>query len=144
MSDLIIGYQKHDDSDSNTLLDFVVANDRQIPEGENLVVHFEVYQLQTDSTGFSEFEIEYEIKPKSGFLGWTKKQRDNFKLTLFFKPFGNRFKESLEIEAEGLEPDEYELIWKITDNQNGQSEIQSIDFEVFESNISTLSTSSVD
>lgn len=144
MSDLILGYQKTDQPRSESFFDFVVANDRRIPENENLVVHFELYELETDRTGMAHFELEYEIKPKSGLLSWTREKREDFNITLTFDNFGDRFEESLEIEAEGLESDEYELTWTVRDLESGRIQEEKLEFEVFEASKSILSTNSVD
>ena len=144
MSDLILGYQKMEQTNHQSFFDFVAANDRRIPEGENLVIHFELYELLTDSAGMSHFEVEYEITPKSGLLGWIKKKRDKFNITLEFDNFGNRFAESLEIDVTELEPDEYQLTWIVTDLESGRIQEEQIHFEVFESSGTILSTSSFD
>ncbi|MGF1669541.1 MAG: GWxTD domain-containing protein [Balneolaceae bacterium] len=130
MSDLVLGYQKQEDSTENVLFDFVVSNHREIPEGENLVVHFEVYQLQTDNRGIARFEVEYEIRPRGGLFGWLKRSLDEFNITLNFEHQNDRFAESLEIEADGLGTGKYELSMKIVDLQNSQSIERKIDFEV--------------
>lgn len=130
MSDLILGYQKSEKRDNQSYFGFVAATDRRIPEGENLVIHFELYGLQTDSTGMSHFEVEYEITPKSGLTEWMRRKRDEFSLTLSFENFGDRFLESLEIDAEGLEPDEYELTWIVHDVQSGGKVEEKVEFMV--------------
>lgn len=38
-------------------------------------------------------------------------------------------------DAEGLEPDEYELTWIVTDLRNGQIREQQFQFKVFESKV---------
>ncbi|MGF1671691.1 MAG: GWxTD domain-containing protein, partial [Balneolaceae bacterium] len=83
--DLILGYQKAGQPPEDVLFDFVVSNRREIPEGENLVVHFEVYQLQTDASGIARFEVDYEIRPRGGLFGWTKTKLDEFSITLGFE-----------------------------------------------------------
>lgn len=133
VGDLIIGYQrKEQQQEDNSLFDFVAANDRRIPEGENLVVHFEVYHLQTGPAGLSRFELNYEIRPTGGLFGWTRKKRDEFSITLNFEQPVDRFAESLEIEANGLETGKYELIWIIRDLQTKQIHEQQVPFEVVE------------
>ncbi len=131
VSDLVIGYQKSEPS-QETYFDFVVSNQRQIPEGENLVVHFEAYRLESDEGGIARFEVDYEIRPQGGLLGWTKKDLDEFDITLGFETDSDRFAESLEIEAAGLLAGKYELAWTVCDLQNGQSHEQQIRFEVTE------------
>ncbi len=134
VSDLLLGYQKSDELRENSLFNFVVSNNRHIPSNENLVVHFEVYGLQTDNDDIARFELNYEIEPRNrGLLGWTKGKSDEFNITLSFEEFGSRFKESLEIEAARLEPGEYKLKWVVKDlNGNSQFE-REINFEVLDS-----------
>lgn len=144
MSDLILGYQKREEVNEDSFFDFVVANDRMIPEEENLIIHFELYELETDNKGMAHFELEYEIKPKSGLLDWNREKTEDFNITLNFDNFGDRFSESLEIEAEGLEPDEYELTWTVRDLESERIQKEVIEFEVFETPSSVLSTNSVD
>jgi hypothetical protein len=49
---------------------------------------------------------------------------------LSFENFGDRFLESLEIDAEGLEPDEYELTWIVHDVQSGGKVEEKVEFMV--------------
>jgi hypothetical protein len=74
--------------------------------------------------------VEYEITPKSGLTEWMRRKRDEFSLTLSFENFGDRFLESLEIDAEGLEPDEYELTWIVHDVQSGGKVEEKVEFMV--------------
>jgi len=131
LSDLILGFQKSDETSENALFDFVVSNNRQIPNNENLVVHFEVYGLQTDNDDIARFELNYEIEPRNrGLLGWAKGKSDEFNITLSFEEIGSRFSESLEIEAAKLDPGEYNLNWVVRDlNGKGVFE-REINFEV--------------
>jgi len=137
MGDLILGYGKkqNPDKQSQSLFDFVVSNQQKIPERENLVVHFEVYQLQTDKKGVARFEVEIKIRPRGGLLGWTQKKQDQFNMMLHFETFDNRFAESLEIDpAAELEAGKYELSWIINDTQSGQELERTLRFEVVEEN----------
>jgi len=130
--DLILGYQKAERPPEDALFNFVVSNRRQIPEGENLVVHFEAYRLATDEAGIARFEVDYEIRPRGGLFGWTKSKLDEFDITLGFETGSDRFAESLEIEAAALEAGRYELTWSVRDLQNGRSHEQQVLFEVVE------------
>ena len=100
------------------------------PEGENLVVHFEAYRLQTDGQGFANFEIRYEIEPKQGFFGRLLANRDNLSGTLSFEPRTGRFAESLEFEELSLEPGKYTLHWTVKDLLSAQETVQTLEFEV--------------
>ena len=69
LGDLLLGYGRMNQSESGLRFPFIVSHERTIPEGENLVVHFEAYRLQTDGQGFANFEVRYEIESKQGLLG---------------------------------------------------------------------------
>ncbi|MGF1669542.1 MAG: GWxTD domain-containing protein [Balneolaceae bacterium] len=130
VSDLVLGYQKAEQPIDDAFFNFVVSNNRVIPEGENLVVHFEAYELQTNNDGISKFEVTYEIRPRGGLFAWTKKQRDEFNITLSFEHDDKRFAESLEIEVAELEGGKYDLIFVIHDLLSGQEQKREVSFEV--------------
>jgi len=131
--DLIIGYGKNEKPADHSLFKFIAANDGRIPEGENIVIHFEVYQLQSGPGGIARFEVEYEIRPRDGLFGWTGNKQDEFNITLDFETDNDRFTENLEIEAADLGVGKYELRWIIRDMQSGQKYEQKLHFEVVES-----------
>ncbi|MEX2463436.1 MAG: hypothetical protein WD513_04030, partial [Balneolaceae bacterium] len=134
VGDVILGYRKVDEgSDDQILFHFTPANNRKIPEGEKLVVHFEVYQLQTDAEGFSSFDLDYKIQPRTRLLDSFRSQADQFTISLTFENEGDRFAESLEIETIQLEPGSYELTLTFRDNANNQTHEQQLQFEVVES-----------
>ena len=138
-SDLILGYGKlEEELEDDILFNFTPANNQQILEGENIVIHFEVYQLQLDQDGISRFEVEYGIRPESRFLGFNRPQKDQFRLTLRFEHDSNRFAESLEIETVGIEAGNYELEWTILDIQSGQTFEQQVQFEVVEMDVYSI------
>jgi len=133
-ADIIFGYWKVEGQlGDDILFNFTPANNRQIPEGENFVIHFEVYQLQKDQDGISRFEVEYRIRPESRSLRRTRTQTDRFRVTLSFEHDRDRFTESLEIETVSIETGKYELEWIIRDVHSGQSHEQKMSFEVVES-----------
>jgi hypothetical protein len=51
--DIILGFEKRDDIEENQLFPFVVSNEKKIPEGENLVIHFQLYNMSQDPGGIS-------------------------------------------------------------------------------------------
>ena len=130
LGDLLIGYGRMDRSESGLKFPFVVSHKRTIPEGENLVVHFEAYRLQTDGQGFANFEVRYEIEPKQGFFGRLLANRDNLSGTLSFEPRAGRFAESLEFEELSLERGKYTLRWTVRDLLSGEEAGQTLEFEV--------------
>jgi len=58
MADLVLGWQMRADAPEGTLFPFVVANNREIPEGEELAIHLEIYNLQQDESGFASFTLD--------------------------------------------------------------------------------------
>ncbi|MDZ7772287.1 MAG: GWxTD domain-containing protein [Balneolaceae bacterium] len=131
MGDLIFGYALSDSASSDSFLPFVVANDRQVPEGEELALHVEVYHLQAGEEGIRDFSLDYEIRPVN-FMGWTQERRDQLSLTLNFEQLESRFTENLSIKAAGLEPGRYVLRLQTTDRVSGQQVRREVEFEVTE------------
>lgn len=133
MGDLILGYKNLTDNANNSLFDFVVTNDRRIPTNENLVVHFELYDLELDEEGIANFEVEYELLPVSRFLFWDRTgDHHDFSLTLNFSHDRPHFAESLEIETPVPEPGHYELIWRARDLNSGHEVQQDLRLEIIE------------
>lgn len=127
-SDLIIGYSRDLEAKDDLLFPFIVSNQKVIPHGENLAVHFEVYHLETNEQGFSRFEVDYSITSRSGFLNLFRKDVIDGKMNLSFEHMGNRFAESLELVTYGLQPDTYQLEFKIHDLQSGESVSRTVQF----------------
>ncbi len=139
-SDLIIGYGREQDLESEGVFPFIVSNDRKIPENENIVIHFEVYQLETNREGFSRFEVDYSFRTVSGFFNLFSRKVSESDVTLSFEPNASRFAESLEIKTESLETGSYDLDVAITDLMNGRSIERSIRFEIVENTPPTASS----
>ena len=130
LGDLLLGYGRMNQSESGLRFPFIASHERTIPEGENLVVHFEAYRLQTDGQGFANFEVRYEIESKQGLFGRLLANRDNLSGTLSFEPRAGRFAESLEFEELSLEPGKYTLHWTVRDLLSEQDTRQAVEFEV--------------
>lgn len=131
MGDLILGWGMADSASADRLVPFVVADDRQIPEGEELALHVEVYHLQSGNQDLRDFSLDYEILPVN-FLGWTRERNDQMSLTLNFQQTESRFTEDLSIKAADLEPGRYVLRIRVTDNTSAQQFSRKIEFEVIE------------
>ena len=141
LSDLIIGYGRNQDLKIDSHFPFTVSNERKIPENENLVIHFEVYNLETDRDGFSQFELKYSFNTRSRFLNLFGGKIPDTEVTLTFKPQNSRFSESIEIQSDFLQVGDYDLNFSITDLTNGNQAERTVEFEVFEGqNSSTAST----
>lgn len=131
MGELILGYEMRDSAKVETFLPFEVAHEKEIPEGERLALHFEVYNLSEGERGLRDFTINYEILPLN-FLGWTRQNKDDLSLTLYFEHDRSRFTENLEIEASNLKPGRYLLRLEATDRTSGEQASREIRFRVVE------------
>ena len=140
MADLVLGWQMRHDAPDGTLFPFVVANHREIPEGEELAVYLEIYNLQTSPNGFTDFSINYEVVPVRR-MEWLRGQDQEFSLTLDQQTSETRFTENLEIRTRELQPGRYKLVMTTTDNTSGQTVQREIEFRVVErEGVETVST----
>ncbi|MEX2600747.1 MAG: GWxTD domain-containing protein [Balneolaceae bacterium] len=134
LGDLLMGYERRPEPVEGARFPFVVSNTGEIPEGENLVVHFELYNLEPDSSGISSFEVEYEIQSVRRFLFWDRiRSEGDLSITLSFQHDAPRFTESLEIQTQGLNPGEYELVWRARDLTSKEETIRNRRFEIVSS-----------
>ena len=131
MADLVLGWQMRHDTPEGTLFPFVVANHRQIPEGEELAVHLQIYNLQQAGDGFTDFRIDYEVQPVRR-MEWLRGREQEFSLTLDQRTTQTRFTENLEIRTRELPPGRYRLRLVTTDNTSGQRVEREIEFRVVE------------
>ena len=140
MADLVLGWQMRHDAPEGSLFPFVVANNREIPEGEELAVHIEIYNLQTSPNGFTDFSIDYEVVPVRR-MEWLRGSEQEFSLTLDQQTSQSRFTENLEIRTRELQPGRYKLVMTTTDNTSGQTVQREIEFRVVErEGVETVST----
>lgn len=130
MSDLILGYQMQREKGGG-LLPFVVANDRKIPEYENLAVHVEVYHLKTGSNSKGKFQLSYQVLPVESD-DWSQAREREFSLTLNMETSKSRFSENLEIKVSDLLPGKYRLQMTATEKKTGRSITREIPFEITE------------
>jgi len=129
LADLVLGYQIREDSDE--MFPFTVANNQIIPWQETLVLHFEVYNLTVQPSGFSRFELTYRILPVDED-GRILTEQEEFILTLNFTSEENRLIEDLEIETADLNPGLYELHLQISDVHSTQTRNRKTRFEVLD------------
>lgn len=131
MADLVLGWQMRENAPEGTLFPFVVANHREIPEGEELAVHLEIYNLQRGVDGFTDFRIDYEVQPVRR-MEWLRGREQEFSLTLDQRTTQTRFTENLEIRTRELPPGRYRLRLAATDKLSGQQMEREIEFRVVE------------
>lgn len=131
MADLVLGWQMQSDAPDEVLFPFVVANDREIPEGQALAIHLEIYHLQKDGHELMDFTIDYSVRPVRR-MEWLRGLDQEFSLTLHQETTEERFVENLEIQTRDLQPGRYILKLKTTDNRSGQTVEREIGFRVIE------------
>lgn len=130
LSDVIMGYNLDTTDDGTTLLPFDAAHDKNIPEGESVAIHYELYHLKQDPSGVARFEIDIEIIKKQRGLNRLGKNDPNFTLTLNQQSDQSYFRENLEIDTSTLKEGSYVLSMKVTDSITKQVLNRSIDFDV--------------
>jgi GWxTD domain-containing protein len=131
ISDLITGYGRI--QHERARFPFIVSHNRTIPEGENPVIHFEVYGLQPDIDGFSRFEVDYRFEPDRRTFALFRRNRNRLTGTIEFSTTGTRFRESLEFDTLSLRPGRYTLNWRVTDTLSRETVSQSLVLDVSES-----------
>jgi GWxTD domain-containing protein len=128
MGDLIIGYRRLDDDIAR--FPFVVSHERVIPEDENLVIHFEAYNLNSDEASPAEFEVQYHFEPHQARRGLFGSRKNVPEGTLEFTTYQDYFRESLEFENLSLEPGKYTLTWTVRQPEMNREAVQQIELEV--------------
>ena len=130
MSDMIIGFDLDETDDGSTFIPFITSHTKEIPSGENLAFHYELYHLQQNATGIAEFEIEFEILEKRTGLNRLRRNNPDFTLILNQQSDQSFFKENLEIETSDFEQGNYTLIMNILDQNSKQRIERKIDFSI--------------
>jgi hypothetical protein len=128
ISDLIIGYAG---SVKNQKIPFYVPPEPVIPQGNDLMFHFEAYHLQPGPEGVAEFQVVYELKKDGNFVQklFSSGQQQG-RLTLNFETDSDRFVENIEVETSELEAGSYELILTIKEPSTRRSIERKIEFEI--------------
>lgn len=119
-SDLIVGYQKNESPDQETLFPFVVSNRGEIPLGAPLVVHFELYQLGLNEIGHSQFEVEYSLS-KRNIMNLFKQTEGGISTTVFFEQDKDRFSDVIEIQTDDLPIGSYDFEMQFRDLISNQT-----------------------
>ena len=132
VSDLIIGFQKHDELEEIDIFPFIVSNDRKIPSDKPMIIHFEAYQLGTDDQGLSRFEVDYSFSTVSRFFNLFGSELEGISSTLTYEHDENRFSESLELQTTDMAPGKYDLSFTVTDRITGDSVERNIRLEVID------------
>ncbi len=130
LSDLIFGYNRIDRDDVR--FPFIVKHNHIIPENQNPVIHFEIFGLERDSSGFAHFEVVYQFEPKRGFFSFLRQTSDRLSGTLEFTTADTHFRESLEFDNIPLGKNDYTMIWVVRDIISGHELTRKLEFTVEE------------
>lgn len=135
LSDVIIGYRfPSDDFDfSSDTLTYTVAHEKVIPQGSNLYLYHELYNLSpNDSTGTAQFTFDYSVKEKrSKFLGIFNRKPDESKSVVLNNTITeDRFKKTLTIKTSNLEKGKYILVMKAEDLNSNTRVSKELEFVI--------------
>ncbi len=115
LGDLMIGIpQAHPRIAEKGPTNFKVIHDNKIPQDHNLMVHFEVYNLNTN-VGGSTFNLEYEVKAlEKNFLKKIFGKKSKVGLNLTFETDRSIFRKDLEIATSPFKPGKYKLNLRVS------------------------------
>lgn len=136
MSDLIFGYKRIDHDDVR--FPFIVKHDHIMPENENPVIHFELFGLEQDLSGFAHFEIEFQFELKRGLLSFLRQTNNLLRGTLEFTTAATHFRESLEFDNLPLRKGNYSMTWVVKDINSGRQLSRELEFKVDEGDQFTI------
>lgn len=131
MSDIIFGHD-FEEGTEGVLVPFTPLHNKEVPLGDNLALHYQVYHLEQGLDDISRFEIEFEITKKQKFLDILRKDPPRYSLTLNQQTDKNYFRENLEVETNNLEKGNYTLRLTIKDTIRNQTVERKIDFKVID------------
>ncbi len=132
MGELIVGYNYDSSAPLDEQFPFTVANRKQIPQNEDLVIHLEVYNMSEGEEGNYNARLSYQVEPKGGILDWFKKQRENLTLTLNLESATPRYVENLQVQTRELRPGTYNMEITAEDPRSGRQVQRNFEFEVIE------------
>lgn len=136
MSDIIVGsnitpIKSYPDSP----VGFKVSHNKKISVNNNLMIHFEIYHLQTDSISQSpgSFEVLYKVRPKNrNFFQRLFKKSNKTGLTLNFETSASTYSTDLEIVTSSFDPGSYVLELKALERATGREVMRQIEFEILD------------
>lgn len=107
-SDIIVGYHKSEDDSFD---DFVVSHDKIIPQGKNLIIYYEAYNIPQDTDGYYRYNLTSKISKDRNLLGRVfnfRKDNEN-SITINNASESPRFTQLLEIQSGEFVDGEYIL-----------------------------------
>lgn len=132
ISDIILGYDLDQDNDGTTFIPFEASHNKEIPQGEDLVVHYELYHLKRNQGGISRFEIDVEVVERRKGLNRLKNVAPDYTLTLNQQIDNSLFRENLEIKTSDLDKGTYVLKMVFKDTISLQKLEKKITFSIIE------------
>ena len=126
VSDIIWGYNSEQKNHHIDNLPFAIPLDAEVPQGRNLMVYFETYRLQADSTGLFSYRMDYSIHQKQR----RKIVDTGIKLTVNFSSKKSTAKELVEIDTSELEPGSYRIFCRFRNEDSKEPVVRTIDFEI--------------
>lgn len=124
LSDIIVSYSYS--SENN----FTTAHNKNIPKGSNINLYYELYNLQPDKKGISNYTFHYSIRKISKVLGIFKRYSDNIEITTNNSVAGQSIRNNLSIETSMRPKGEYSLSIKIKDLNSGSRLTKTIAFTI--------------
>ena len=111
---------------------FLPEPDATIDNGQNLIVHLEVYNLGGRANAPVPFQIEYTVTEKKGLLKRLFGKRDRIRLALNFEARSSTFRENLEIDTTPFGPGDYTLELLARRPGTEKQTVRSLDFTIRE------------
>ena len=135
MSDLILGYdtRENEEPPSNSdALPFRIAHERAIPQGEDLNLYYEVYNLkQDDGSGLARFTFKYDITSvRKGLNKLFGRAEDELSITINNETDDDRYRNVLIIDTSELERGEYEINIELTDQKSAATLDRKVRFSI--------------
>lgn len=133
LSDILIGYESEGREPRNEFVPFTVSHERVIPEGENVSLYYELYNLERSAEGVARFTFSYDITARSkGLAGIFGRKEEGVNITLNNESETSTHRQVLEIVTSSFQPGEYELSITIEDQLSGRSLSRSLDLRIGE------------
>lgn len=129
MGDIIFGYNT-DKKLSNNFVSFQISHNREIPQGKDLYMYYELYQLEQNPSGKAKFTFKYDIKAKSKGIRLFGKDRDDLSITLNNETLEDRYSNTLVIDTSRLRPGDYKINIEVRDINSGRNIKRSFDFSI--------------
>ncbi len=133
LSDILIGYESEGSEPRNDFVPFTVSHDRVIPEGENVSLYYELYNLERSADGISRFTFSYEITARrKGLAGIFGRKEEGVNITLNNESETSTHRQVLEIVTSSFKPGEYELSINIEDQLSGRTLSRDLELRIGE------------